>query len=378
MSPQTPPSPENNNINPEIGYSLKPLFFGSGIMCALLIASFWVYIEHPEWLEASNSENDQVEKILEANPDLSREDLEADAQTGDLSFWLRTDPGNSSQVNNNQAKKNKEADPLEVFMKKQKEEDKQKQKDSASKNPLLNLSPLEDLTNAGDAKKKGDGQIGTLNLDALSLSTPLDRMLRGEAGNGELTPLEAELLSLQQLSPTSTTNTPQPQEQNNRGTNNPNSNANSSPNQTPNNPNNLLPNATNNLYSTPSGLSSNQRRTTAQPSINQTTRRGTSNPALNGVGANGVNTGVNGVVPTTPIVPQNSRRGVVSPRVSTPTTTTFPGLGNTSPGLNDPYSRSQQQQQQQQPTQTNRAVNPNNRIGGGEINSFSNPYGTGQ
>lgn len=373
MSLKASPPSENNNANPETGYSLKPLFFGSGIMCALLIASFWVYIEHPEWLEGSNSENDQVEKILEANPNLSREDLEADVQTGDLSFWLRTDPENASPTNNNQVKTNKEADPLEVFMKKQREEEKKKQTDSSSNNPLLNLSPLEDLTNAENAKNKGNNQVGQLNLDSHSLSTSLDRMLQGEAGNSDLTPLEAEILSLQQPS---STNASPPQGQNNQGQNS--SNPNSSGNQTSNDPNNFVPNTTNNLNNTPSGLSGNQRRTTAQPSVNQTvnptTRRGTTNTSPNGVGVNGVN----GVVPTTPLVPaQNSRRGVVSPRVATPTTT-LPSLGNTPSVLNDPYSRSQQQQQQQQPVQTNRAVNPNNRIGGGEINSFSNPYGTGR
>lgn len=385
MSPTTPPSPDNNNANNQTGYSIKPLIFGSGIMCALLMASFWVYIEHPEWLEGSNTEDDRVEKILEANPDLTLEDLEADAQSGDLSFWLRTDPENLSQPNLQSGKKNKEPDPLEVFMKKQRQEAKNKKKNSSSNNPLLNFSSLGELANEGNSNNRSNSQIGSINLDVLSLSTPLDRMLRGETGDNNLTPLEAEILSLQQITPIPNRNTLPSQETNISSPsvnitapNNPNSNI--PLNQTANDPYNLSPNATTNPYNNSLGLSSTQQRSVTQPSLNQTTRRTTTNPALNGVNnVNGTSiNGVNGVVPTSPVIPpQNSRRAIVSPRVSTPSLTTTPTLNNTGSSLNDPYSRSQPARVNQ-PVQAPRPANPNNRIGGGEINTFSNPYGTGQ
>ncbi|MGK7927929.1 MAG: hypothetical protein AB4290_22275, partial [Spirulina sp.] len=367
-------------------------------MCALLIGSFWVYVEHPEWLEGSNAEDERVEKILEANPELSLEDLEADFQTGDLSFWLRTEPGSGSRANNqkNRNRKNQEPDPLEAFMKKQRQEEKKKQRNSTSNNPLLNFSSLENLTNTRNSQDPEDIQIGKINLDTQSLSTPLDRMLRGEAGNNELTPLESEILSLQQLPLPSTDNILQttaenssPSSENLTGLNNSNVNnpltqtSNNLLHQTLNNPDNLLPNATNNSYNNPSGLGVNSRRTTAQPSLNQTTRRGSVNPPVNGAngvnginGANGVN-GVNGVIPTTPVVPiPNSRRAVVSPRVATPNALpTTPTFNNNSQPFNDPYSQSQPARLNQ-PTQTPRAVNPNNRIGSGEIHTFSDPYGT--
>ncbi|MBP0022353.1 MAG: hypothetical protein J7647_32950 [Cyanobacteria bacterium SBLK] len=389
MSPTTPPPPENNNADNQTGYSIKPLIFGSSIMCALLMGSFWVYIEHPEWLDGSNPDDERIEKILEANPELTLEDLEADAQSGDLSFWLRTEPTNLSQSERKNNKKKNEPDPLETFMKKQRQEAKNKQKNSSSNNPLLNFSSLGELANEEGSNNKSNSQIGQINLDPLSLSTPLDRMLRGETGNHNLTPLEAEILSLQQITPIPTKNTLQSREtdissppENITIPNN--SNSNLPVNQTARDPYNLLPNTATYPDNNSLGLSSTRQRSTTQLSPtqlapNQTTRRGTTNPTLNGVGVNGTGiNSVNGVIPTTPVIPsQNSRRAIVSPRVSTPALTTTPTLNNTDLSIDDPYSRSQPARVNQ-PVQVPRPANPNNRIGGGEINTFSDPYGTGR
>ncbi|MEM9538666.1 MAG: hypothetical protein AAGA60_04045 [Cyanobacteria bacterium P01_E01_bin.42] len=372
MSPTTPPPLDNNNADHQTGYSIKPLIFGSGVMCALLMGSFWVYIEHPEWLDGSTADDERIERILEANPELTLEDLEADAQSGDLSFWLRTDPEGLSQPKPKNNKKNKEPDPLEVFMKNQRQEARNKEKESSSNNPLLNFSSLDELASGGNSGNKSNSQIG-IDLDPVSLSTPLDRMLRGEAGNNDLTPLESEILSLQQITPTPTGNVPS------SGNNNasvpsgntaiPN-NANIPSNQNAIDPYNLAPNATINPSINSFGSSSTRSRSNTQLSPTQTTRRTTTNPASNGV---------NGVVPTTPVVPpQNGRRAVVSPRVSTPSLTTTPTPGNTGAPVSDPFASSQPVQPLNQPVQAPRRVNPNNRIGGGEINTFSNPYGTGQ
>ena len=337
-------------------------------MCALLMASFWVYIEHPEWLEGSNAEDERVEKILEANPELTLEDLEADAQSGDLSFWLRTNPDAVPQTSDRQSQpNNKQDDPLEVFQKKQREEAKKKQNNSESNNPLLNFSALDNLTGDRNAREGQNPQLD-LNLETLSLSTPLDRMLRGEVGSDRLTPLEAEILSLQQ-SPTPTDNSVQPQGndtplpfENTTGQGNPNPNIPLNP--TANDPDNLTPNAANRLDNSSLGLPTQQRTTLPTP-IEGTPRRGVE-----------VN-GVNGVVPTTPVIPpQTGRRAVVSPRRVAPPSATTPN--NAVSPLNDPYSQAQPARANQPVQQAPRPVNPNNRIGGGEINTFSNPYGTGQ
>ncbi len=58
------------------------------VVTVLLSGSLWSYSQNPNWLSESREDNPWIEHILKLNPNLSRADLEQDAESGDLSFWF--------------------------------------------------------------------------------------------------------------------------------------------------------------------------------------------------------------------------------------------------------------------------------------------------
>ncbi|TVQ63077.1 MAG: hypothetical protein EA366_02295 [Spirulina sp. DLM2.Bin59] len=63
------------------------------VVTVLLSGSLWSYSQNPNWLSESRDDNPWIEHILKLNPNLSRADLEQDAELGDLSFWFGRSPG---------------------------------------------------------------------------------------------------------------------------------------------------------------------------------------------------------------------------------------------------------------------------------------------
>lgn len=66
----------------------RPKVIIPAVVTVLLSGSLWSYSQNPNWLSESREDNPWIEHILKLNPNLSRADLEQDAESGDLSFWF--------------------------------------------------------------------------------------------------------------------------------------------------------------------------------------------------------------------------------------------------------------------------------------------------
>ncbi|WP_017303538.1 hypothetical protein [Spirulina subsalsa] len=81
------PSHPDKHLQPPIPFYRKPLFVGSVVIAVLLGFSFWSYSQNPQWLEYSEGES-VIDRLLAANPDLTREELAAMADVDNVSLLM--------------------------------------------------------------------------------------------------------------------------------------------------------------------------------------------------------------------------------------------------------------------------------------------------
>ncbi|MCW6037847.1 hypothetical protein K4A83_16430 [Spirulina subsalsa FACHB-351] len=89
MSPNSPYTANHpdKHLQPPIPFYRKPLFVGSMVITVLLGFSFWSYSQNPQWLEYSQGES-VIDRLLAANPDLTREELAAMADVDNVSLLM--------------------------------------------------------------------------------------------------------------------------------------------------------------------------------------------------------------------------------------------------------------------------------------------------
>ncbi|NEO26816.1 MAG: hypothetical protein F6K03_07940 [Kamptonema sp. SIO4C4] len=353
----------------------QPIFIGMMLFSGLFAIALWAYSQNTEWLEATDDTNEQVERILAANPDLSREDLEKDIQAGDLDFWLRTDPSNTltplTQPNSGDSEETPSL--LDQYMQNKDEQNNQTQSETTN-NPLLNLpNPflLENVNqndNASDEQQETNtrppsaldmflnpNQQTQANTPANPLTQALNRMSQSSANREAAETEESESqISTEENNPANSANNAT----NNQLTNNPLMN-NGQPLVNPNQPQTMP--SQNNPYGT---LNAPRQSTNNYFTPTQNPRR-YPNAAT---------------TPNATVAPTNPRQPTVSPRFQPPSTNPYgnnSSVGNTTTTTQPNYNR-RQGANQQAPGVGNQPRNSQNipRMGGGQINTFSDPFGT--
>jgi len=93
MQPHQSPSHHPHHPHVEVHvppppFYKRPTVVIPAVVTVLLSGSLWSYSQNPNWLSESREDNPWIEHILKLNPNLSRADLERDAESGDLSFWF--------------------------------------------------------------------------------------------------------------------------------------------------------------------------------------------------------------------------------------------------------------------------------------------------
>jgi hypothetical protein len=159
------------------------MVIGSTVVGVLVGVSLWSYILNPNWLSESHADSPWIDRILRLNPTLSREDLEKDAELGDLSFWFGRSESSYTGAPPASPPEEGEQEPslLEQFMKQQEADNAQQN----AANPLLTPpTPADNATPATTAQP-----------DQPPPRSALDRALNGESPTAEPTtnPLQTAL-----------------------------------------------------------------------------------------------------------------------------------------------------------------------------------------
>ncbi|MDB9315163.1 hypothetical protein PN462_18760 [Spirulina sp. CS-785/01] len=382
VSPHEHHHPEHN-AEEKTPFYQQPVVIGSIVFGGLFGIALWAYSQNTQWLE-DTQENAQIEQVLAANPELSREDLEADVQAGDLSFWLRNDTtDNLTPLPPPNQEQDERPSLLDEYMKQQEKERQQAQKNNqnqAAPDPLLNLpNPLllNNVANNEDSSTQGEKQ-NTRPPSALEMFLNSNA---SQTANTQANPLTQALDRLSR-----------PAEETADGnaaaeTDNPNSQtatgeANSSP---------LSENGENGL-----GLDNNNGQNPAnalQPGMATTQPTNPYGRITPQTGQQTPNSGYSSLTPTpnsrrypnavttpTPMVtPTDPRRPTVSPRFQRPSTNPYENSSLDNNNLTQPnYSRRQGATQRT----TGGSTQPRNsqslpRMGNGQINTFSDPLGAG-
>ncbi|MEA5420445.1 hypothetical protein VB712_14530 [Spirulina sp. CCNP1310] len=322
MQPHQSPSHHPHHPHLEVHVAPPPFYKRPSIIIpavvtVLLSGSLWSYSQNPNWLSESREDNPWIEHILKLNPNLSRADLEQDAESGDLSFWFGRSGSDYTGSGEKPVNLNESDEPslLDQFMESQNAEEVRED----ANNPFFSPPPAE-----------ADPADGTATNSPTATPTPSALETALKANNPTPPPTSPLQDALNRLNPPSTSTEAaasngngQPsryENPNNQGLNNPVSNPSHSGTM-----GNLNPDGT--LAPTP------------PPS--RTSRNATSTPT---------------------VVPMPAPTG----RRDTPTVPTV------QPQAQTPVSSNQRREQP-----LNAANQPQSyqRVGGGEMNTFADPLG---
>ncbi|MEM8637643.1 MAG: hypothetical protein AAGG51_02320 [Cyanobacteria bacterium P01_G01_bin.54] len=169
-----------------------PLWMGSVVLSMMVGVSLWSYLANPSWLGESDGSNALIERILELNPGLSRDDLEQDIQLDNLSFWFgRSDQEYTGVPGVGQpSQEGGEGSPLEQFMKSQ-----QSNQDGAinteepkalanTENDGSALSDANSPAPAGNGRSALDIALHGADATETQALTPLERALQAYPSQG--------------------------------------------------------------------------------------------------------------------------------------------------------------------------------------------------
>ncbi|MGB0564890.1 MAG: hypothetical protein ACPGVO_24305 [Spirulinaceae cyanobacterium] len=317
--------PNALEVNAAPPWYRHPLFAGSLVVGTMFGVSLWSYLVNPAWLGESDSSNALIERILQVNPGLSRDDLEQDIQLDNLSFWFgRSDQEYTGVPGVGQPnEEGGEGSPLAQFMKGR---DADENTTAANPEESSNAAPQDDETAA----------LATAATPAQNGRSALDIALHGtDASETQtLTPLERALQTSQA-------------QENASGT------------------------ATNTATPTQGGTGLN-----SQPSVyenNTGLPNGTAAGSGSGDRTNRNGTGAVNVPTIEPFTPRSRRpsplpafdRDAYNNTATPPTNTANPNANfNNGNGRRQPS------------TNFNNGNGTYNRVGNGEIDSFANPLGS--